>query len=170
MPTDTLYGIGACALNKQAVERVYALRKRSPKKPCIILIPDIKSLKLFGIKLTSAQKIFLQNHWPNPLSIILPTPLKKFSYLHRGTNTLAFRIPKQKALRDLLKKIGPLIAPSANYEGKQPAQTIREAKKYFGNNVLYKAGGKLNGKPSTLAALSGAGNVKILRQGEYSLS
>jgi L-threonylcarbamoyladenylate synthase len=169
IPTDTLYGIVAPALNKQAVEKVYALRKRSPQKPCIILIPDIKSLELFGIKLTSDQKIFLQNHWPNPLSIILPTPLKKFTYLHRDTNALAFRMPKQKALRDFLKKTGPLIAPSANVEGAPPAQTITEAKNYFGNNVLYKAGGRKNAPASTLVALSKEGVVKIIRQGEYYL-
>jgi len=167
VPTDTLYGIVASALNKNAVQNVYTLRKRSPQKPCIILISDFSDLELFGVKISSAQKQFLKNHWPNPLSIIFQTPLKKLAYLHRGTNTLAFRMPKQKALRTFLKKTGPLIAPSANHEGKKPAQTITEAKKYFENKVLYKRGGRKNTPASTLITLNKKGEIKVLRQGKY---
>lgn len=64
-----------------------------------------------------------------------------FEYLHRGTGTLAFRLPAQAGspetaqLLEILKEAGPLVAPSANPEGQSPAQDITEAKKYFGNKV-----------------------------------
>ena len=77
--------------------------------------------------------------------------LKRFEYLHRGTAALAFRVPKSAWLRKLLQKTGPLIAPSANFEGEPPALSFRAAKKYFGKSVdFYVDAGRLISKPSTL--------------------
>ena len=91
--------------------------------------------------------------------------LKKFKHLHRGTGTLAFRVPKPAWLRKLLQETGPLIAPSANFEGEPPALTIRAAKKYFGENVdFYADAGRLASKPSTLIKVE-KGNVIVLREG-----
>lgn len=164
IPTDTIYGIVGSALDRATVEKIYALRRRAPSKPMIILISSIKDLEKFEIKLDEFTKIFLNQHWPATLSVILPCPSLKFEYLHRGTKTLAFRMPAKKALRDLLKMVGPLVAPSANFEGEKPAETIKEAKKYFGDEVLYIDGGKLSGQPSTLVEIKN-GQVNILRSG-----
>jgi len=85
--------------------------------------------------------------------------------LHRGTGTLAFRMPKLKWLRELLEKTGPLVAPSANFEGEQPAKTIREAEKYFGKNIdFYVDVGRRDSKPSTLLRIEKEKTV-ILRAG-----
>ena len=97
----------------------------------IVLIASISDLKQFGVKVDSKTARILGKLWPNKVSVVLPCASKKFSYLHRGTKTLAFRLPKPVALRKLLKSVGPLVAPSANWEGERPARTIREAKKYF---------------------------------------
>jgi L-threonylcarbamoyladenylate synthase len=168
MPTDTIYGICASAFNKKAVQKVYKLRKRNPKKPCIILISKIENLKLFGIKLTKRQKEILKKIWPGKISVILEIrdkqKIEELKYLHRGTNTSAFRLPKQpKWLLKVLEISGPLIAPSANWESYEPAKTINEARKYFGKNVIYYNGGKIIGKPSTLIKLNK--KIEILRKG-----
>jgi O-6-methylguanine DNA methyltransferase len=86
-------------------------------------------------------------------------------YLHRGTNSLAFRIPKNKLILNILKISGPLIAPSANWEGYEPAKNIKEAKKYFGNKVFYLDRGDLISKPSSLIDLR-TKKIQILREGE----
>ncbi len=165
MPTDTIYGIVGSALSKKVVLKVYKLRKRSPQKPFIILISSLRDLALFGIKLDKAARDFLRKIWPNAVSVILPCALKRFSYLHRGTKSLAFRIPRDKNLIKLLKKTGPLIAPSANPEGKEPAQNISEARDYFGNRVdFYVDGGEISGPASTLIEIKN-GKINILRQG-----
>ena len=164
MPTDTLYGIVGRAQNTAAVNRIYAIRKRSPNKPCIILIGDTRELQKFGIILTPEQKKEIEKY-QEPTSFILDCSNETFSYLHRGAKTLAFRVPFPQSLRDLLLKVGPLIAPSANPEGLPTAHTISEAKKYFGNSVdLYSDGGKLAGKPSRLVKLHKDGSVSILRK------
>ncbi len=163
-PTDTLYGIVAPAFSEAAVERIYRLRKRSKKKPSIILIAAPEDIALFGIKAGRKERLFLEKAWPGKVSVILSCPGSEFSYLHRGAYTLAFRVPKNAALRRFLKFSGPLIAPSANPEGKPPAQTIREARRYFGDRVdFYIHRGRLGGKPSRLVELKN-GEVKILRK------
>ena len=80
----------------------------------------------------------------------------KYKYLHRGTKSLAFRIPTSPELRKLLEKTGPLVAPSANWEGRKPASTIKEAQKFFGPNVeFYMDAGRVIGKSSTLIDFTG---------------
>lgn len=169
MPTDTIYGIVGSALNPETVEKIYSLRKRSLNKPFIILISSLDGLKQFNVNLTEKQQEFLQKHWPNPLSVILPCNEEKFSYLHRGTYSLAFRMPKDEKLLGILKKVGPLVAPSANVAGGKPAETIDEAKKYFGEKVSFYMTGKINLKPSTLIQLSEQGNAAVLREGSFKL-
>lgn len=165
LPTDTLYGLVGSAFSKKAVARIYRLKKRNPKKPLIILIASLRDLARFGLKPDRKTFVILRRVWPGKVSVILPCRNKKFRYLHRGTNTLAFRLLRKKSLRALLKKTGPLVAPSANPEGASSARTIREAKKYFGESVdFYIDGGRLYSLPSTLIAIKG-GNVTMKRRG-----
>lgn len=170
LPTDTIYGLVGSALNKAAVERIYQIRRRAPQKPMIILISSINELANFmGQPERLKAEVFLKKIWPNPVSIILPVPHRRWNYLHRGTKTLAFRMPKPVKLLNLLKKTGPLVVPSANFEGEKPAMTIEEAKEYFGDKVdFYEEGGKLDAKPSTLIEIKN-NKIIILRQGGYEL-
>lgn len=164
IPTDTLYGLVARAEDKQTVAKVKRLKKRSVGKPFIILISSLKDLEKFnlpagrqGIKLGPEDKKILTKIWPGPVSVALSA---KFS----------FRWPKNKFLLELIKKTGPLVAPSANPEGLAPASTIKEAKKYFQGRVNFylSAGRKLTGQASTLISLKN-GKIKILRYGKYKL-
>lgn len=165
LPTDTLYGLVGSALSKKAVERIYKLRRRNLKKPMIILIGSIDTLKLFNIKVDGKLKKMLNKFWPGKVSIILLCHSKKFTYLHRGAKKLAFRLPAKRGLLNLLKKTGPLVAPSANIEGLPPAKTIKEAKKYFKDKVDFYIGkGKIDSLPSTLIEIEN-GKVIVKRKG-----
>ena len=169
LPTDTVYGIHGKALNKQIVQKIYELRERDPKKPFIILISKISDIKKFEIIVSKREELFLNNNWPNKLSVIIACKSNKFKYLHRGTNTLAFRIPKNTDLRNLLAKTGPLISTSVNPQGMAPAKNILEAKAYFGNKLdFYVDSGELVSLPSTLIEIKN-GEIKVLRQGEIEI-
>jgi L-threonylcarbamoyladenylate synthase len=188
MPTDTIYGIVGSALRPATVRRIYRLRRRNPKKPMIILIGAVDDLAQFGVFLPSSRsasgrrvKKVLNRVWPGKVSVILPisprrisrargasdpsaeTFLTKFSYLHRGTGTLAFRLPRPRWLRSLLCETGPLVAPSANFEGEPSARTVGEARKYFAEKVdFYRDGGNLDSAPSTIIKINN-GKSMILR-------
>lgn len=171
IPTDTIYGIVARAFDKRAVERVYSVRGRDEKKPCIILVSSYEDINDLGVKISLNQKEFLDRNWPGQVSVILPCNLKKFEYLHRGTGTLALRMVgnRNKHLLDLIKKVGPIIAPSANPQGLAPARNRKEARKYFGDSVdSYICYGIKEGRPSTLVDLS-KGKIEILRQGKIKI-
>lgn len=163
IPTDTIYGLVGSAFSKRAVTLIYKLRKRRPDKPFIMLIGSLKDLRKFGVKVSEIESAALQKLWPGKVSIVLPCSAKKFSYLHHGTKTLAFRFPDKKNIRKLLKSTGPLVAPSANLEGQPPARTTREAQRYFGDKIdFYVDAGKISRKPSKIVKIDG-GKVATLR-------
>jgi L-threonylcarbamoyladenylate synthase len=175
IPTDTIYGLVGKALDVSVVNRIYNLKKRAPDKPCIILIGEMGELEKFSVVLSEEQKKKMEEYWPisaiadigqpEAISIILDCPDDSFEYLHRGTKTLAFRLPASKELRALLLETGPLIAPSANPGGLAPAKNISEAQKYFGNSIdFYLDGGEINNKHSKLIKLSPDGSVLVLRE------
>ncbi|MHB9019715.1 MAG: L-threonylcarbamoyladenylate synthase [Minisyncoccota bacterium] len=169
IPTDTIYGIVGSALYKNAVKKIYGLRKRNLKKPMIILIGSINDLKLFGIKLDLKIKRTLSEIWPNKISVILPCKNNKYSYLHRGSGSLAFRFPKNKELIDFIKKTGPLVAPSANIEGFKSSKSIKDAKKCFKDQVdFYIDFGIKVSMPSTIIKIH-KGETIILREGAVKL-
>lgn len=167
LPTDTVYGIVCTALVRETVEKLYHVRGRSATKPCIVLIADISDLQEFGIVPSEVDTEILERHWPGKVSVVFDCPdeNKKWEYLHRGTETLAFRIPLDEGLRNLLRNTGPLLAPSANGEGQPPAHTLAEAKEYFGDQVaIYADGGYRESLPSTVARLRN-GVWEVLREG-----
>lgn len=167
MPTDTIYGIVGLALNSKTVEEIYRLRKRALDKPMIILISSLEDLEKFDIELTQKQTEFLQKNWPGPLSVVLEVKSEKYKYLHRGINSLALRMPKGKNLLKILKEVGPIVAPSANFEGEKVAENINEAKKYFGSKVdFYLDGGRITSLSSTLVKFE-KDSIKVLRQGSF---
>jgi L-threonylcarbamoyladenylate synthase len=165
IPTDTIYGVAALALSKKSVARAYKVLRRNKKKPFIVLISSIKDLALFKVKLNDETRKILKQLWPGKISVVLPVISPKLRYLHRGTKTLAFRMPKRQGLLKLLKKTGPLISTSANPQGKKPAETIAEAKKYFGDRIDFCiSGGKIKSLPSTIIEIKN-GKTVVLRKG-----
>ena len=169
LPTDTLYGIVGSALSKKAVLRIYKLRRRNPKKPMIILAGSLGQLKIFGIKIDRKTGKILRKLWPGKVSIVFSCGLGRWLYLHRGSNSLAFRLPRNKALANFLKKTGPLVAPTANFEGEPPARNIKEAKRYFGNRIdFYLDSGPVESGPSTLVKIEKE-KIVVLRPGSVKI-
>ncbi len=165
LPTDTLYGFVASARFPHAVERLYRARGRDERKPCIVLVEQIKDVEYFGVSFSPQVELMLRSFWPGAVSVIFPNISDRFSYLHRGTGTLAFRVPDFVELRNFLHESGPIVAPSANPEGLKPAETIDEAWRYFESSAdFFVDGGTLFGEPSTLVRIEGE-KCKVLRQG-----
>lgn len=165
IPTDTIYGIVGSVGNQKTVEKIYRLRKRTSTKPMIILVSSIDDISELGVKITLKQKEILKKLWPNQISVVITTKLKSLQYLHRGKKSLAFRLPDNEFLLSLLKVTGPIVAPSANFEGEKPSKNIVEAKQYFKDSIsIYIDAGKIASPPSTVVLLEKL-KLTVLRDG-----
>jgi L-threonylcarbamoyladenylate synthase len=151
VPTDTIYGISCISSCESCVERIYTLKDRDFDKPFIILIPDIESLENFAVSLTEKTRTELYKYWPGRNSVVLPCPHSRFKYLHRGLNSLAFRVPDNTDLVEMLKKTGSIVSTSANYQGGTNATSIEDAIRFFGEGVdFYLDMGVLINSPSSV--------------------
>ncbi len=169
LPSDTLYGLSCSALNSSSVERIYTLKQRESFKPFIILISEISDLQNFGISLNEYQSNFLKSHWPASLTVVFDVTKEKFEYLHRGTKSLGFRIPDNKILIEIIKKVGPITSTTVNISGQPSAKTIEQATNIFGSKVdLYVENGVMESEPSTVIKLNES-SFELLRQGKILL-
>lgn len=160
VPTDTVYGLVASALDAVAVERVYELKDRDASKPLIVLLSGAQEMRQFGIGAVWMERA--RAYWPGAVTVVVPCENGRFKYLHRGSRSLGFRVPDDSTLQEILTQTGPLVAPSANPEGLPPAETVEEAEEYFGAGVdAYMDGGVRDGSPSKI--------IKLTEDGEETL-
>ncbi|MBI2011958.1 threonylcarbamoyl-AMP synthase [Candidatus Daviesbacteria bacterium] len=170
LPTDTIYGIHGSIKYPETIERIYQLRKRDLDKPMVIVTSSIDDIKKLGLRLSKKIKQFLDKIWPNPVSVVLECNDDKLFYLHRGTYTLAFRIPKNELLLQILKVTGPLVSTSVNFQNEKSAETINKAKNYFGKKIdFYLDEGKIKASPSTVLKIKNK-KIEILRQGAFKVN
>jgi L-threonylcarbamoyladenylate synthase len=166
LPTDTIYGLVASAQDKVAAEKVLKVKGRK-NKPGTMIASSIKHLEELGIKHRYLKAV--EQFWPGAVSVILPVP-SSLDYLHSGLLTLPVRVTNNKKLSKLLESTGPIITTSANLPEQKPAETIDEAKKYFGNNVdFYVDGGHVSsGPPSTIIRIIDDA-IEIIREGSVKI-
>ena len=163
IPTDTVYGVVARAADTQAVANLYALKHRE-NKPGTLIAASIDQLTELGIKHRYLKAV--EQFWPGAVSVVMPCADPGLAYLHQGKMSLAVRIPDDKKLLALLAETGPLLTSSANQPGEPPAETVEQARAYFGDDVrLYVDGGNLAGRqPSTVVRIVDDA-IEVLRQG-----
>jgi L-threonylcarbamoyladenylate synthase len=168
MPTDTIYGLHALALDEQAVERVAEIKGREETKPFIVLAASIDQLNLLGLSADPDTLDALASLWPAPLTAILPlhAPIPA----SRGALTLAIRIPALDWLRELVERTGPLVSSSANRSGEPAIETPTLLARDLQDRLdAVVDGGVRDGKPSTIVDLTSA-EPHFLREGEHSFT
>ncbi|MFS8118184.1 MAG: L-threonylcarbamoyladenylate synthase [Microcoleus sp.] len=162
--TDTLYGILATVANQTAVAKLFTLKERASHKPLIILIASTNQL-LEGSLWPVAYQTLAHKYWPGPVTIVVPVTELVPQYLHRGSGSVAYRVPGNLELCQLLEQTGPLVAPSANPEGTPPARDVEQAIAYFGDDVaVYVDGGEVHdAAPSRIVAIDSDMKERWLR-------
>lgn len=123
-PTETVYGLGADALNAEAAAKIYAAKGRPSDNPLIVHIHDISQVYEIAEEVPDEAKAVMEKFWPGPLTIIL----NKKSCVPDGTtgglHTVAIRMPSHPIARDFIRESGRMIAaPSANTSGR-PSPTL----------------------------------------------
>lgn len=169
-PTETVYGIGTNGLNKEAVERLYMIKKRSLNKPISLLVSDFEMIEKIAKNITEVEYRIMEKFFPGPLTIILSKQDIVPNIVTSGGDTVGIRMPEEVTSRKLIEYAGvPIAAPSANISGKPSGIDLQEIIKEFGDKVdYYIDGGKSKiGISSTIVKVENNA-IKILREGSIS--
>ncbi|MDK2915338.1 MAG: L-threonylcarbamoyladenylate synthase [Thermococcaceae archaeon] len=124
-PTETVYGLGADALNENAVRRIFEAKGRPPDNPLIIHIADLKDLKKVAASIPREAEMLAKKFWPGPLTLVLPKSEKVPYVTTGGLDTVAVRMPAHPVALALIRASTPVAAPSANISGR-PSPTLAE--------------------------------------------
>lgn len=117
-PTETVYGLGADALNDEAVKSIYTAKGRPSDNPLIVHIAEKDDIKPLVKEVTPKAHALIDKFFPAPLTIILPKSEKVGDVVSGGLDTVAVRMPENETARALIKAAGcPIAAPSANTSG-----------------------------------------------------
>lgn len=166
-PTETVYGLGANALDEAAARRIYAAKGRPSDNPLIVHIGDLDGLAPLVTKIPKEGKTLMEAFWPGPLTLIFPKSQMVPGGTTGGLDTVAVRLPSHPTARAIIRLAGvPIAAPSANTSGK-PSPTLAEHvwKDMEGRIDMIVDGGPVGiGLESTIIDVSGE-NPVILRPG-----
>ena len=166
-PTETFYALGAAALSKEAVAKVFRLKARDASKPLSFVVSDMDMVGDLVSSLPSSFAALAAEFWPGPLTLVLPAAAGLPAHVLGPGGTIAVRIPPLAWLRDLVRELGePLTATSANLSGEKELADPAVVKGLFEGKVdlIIDAGPAPGGRPSTVVELSGAA-PKVLREG-----
>ena len=165
LPTETVYGLFAQALNEEAVERIYELKRRPRDKALNLNVASLEEIYAFSKNQPTYLNQLYQAFLPGPLTIILQANDQVPTWINSGMDTVGFRIPKHSVTLDLIRKYGPLIGPSANLSGKVSGTSFQQIVMDFQEQVSgVEEDAALTGQDSTILDLSGE-KALILRQG-----
>ena len=159
-PTETVYGIGANYHNKEAVKKLYQIKKRPLSKPFTVHITSLDMIKNLDCEIPKEAEKLINKYWPGPLTMIF----KKKAEDKKG---IGFRMPKNEIAKKLIEKSSiPVVAPSANISGEKAPSTVEEVLKGLDGKVdLILNGGKTEiGVESTVIDLTES-PFKVLREG-----
>lgn len=170
-PTETVYGLGADALNPQAVAKIFEVKRRPEFDPLIVHIADLIWLKKLTRKVDKKAHLLMKHFWPGPLTLVLLKSPIVPDIVTAGLDTVAVRMPVHPVARKLIKlSQTPIAAPSANIFGHLSPTTAKHVEKQLGGKIdLILDGGRcLIGVESTVLSLV-RGKAVLLRPGGISI-
>jgi len=166
-PTDTVYGLGACATNQQAVERVYQVKGRPQDMALPLLLARVSQIGEVAEPVPRIAWLLANKFLPGALTLVLPRSNSVPDIVTAGGITVAVRIPAHPIPVALIEGLGaPVIGTSANLSGKPSALTADEVYSQFGNKIdLIIDGGRCpGGRESTVVDATGE-TPAVLREG-----
>ena len=169
-PTETVYGIGANALNESAVKKIFVAKGRPSDNPLIVHISDFEMLNNLVNDLNEIEKLLVNKFWPGPLTVILKKKDIIPNIVTCGMDTVGIRMPNNKIALSIIKKAGvPIAAPSANISGRPSGTNISDIFNELNDKVDYiiDGGNTVIGLESTVVKVD-KNIVKILRPGKIS--
>jgi L-threonylcarbamoyladenylate synthase len=170
-PTETVYGLGANALQDSAVQRIFDTKGRPSDNPLIVHVASLEAIRPLVIDIPDIVQQLAARFWPGPLSIVLPiNPTAGLSPLvTAGLSSVGIRIPDHETALALLTAAGvPVAAPSANKSGSPSPTTAAHVLSDFPSLHVLDSGSCRFGLESTVIKLTPDGKIRILRPGGIS--
>ena len=165
LPTETVYGLFAKALDEAAVDRVYNLKQRPREKAMNLNISSEEEIRFYSKNQPTYLSKLIASFLPGPLTIILQSNEKVPEWIHSGMSTVGFRMPAHPKTLELIRKHGPLVGPSANLSGHASGTNYEAIVKEFDQVIPgFEDDAFLTGQDSTILDISGF-KARILRQG-----
>ncbi|MBE5822355.1 MAG: threonylcarbamoyl-AMP synthase [Clostridiales bacterium] len=166
-PTETVYGIGANALDRNAVDKIFKIKGRPQDNPLIVHISNIDMLKELVTEVNEIEKKLIDRFWPGPLTIIFPKNEIIPNNVTCNLDTVGIRMPSNEIARNFITKCEcPIAAPSANKSGKPSGTFIDDIlDEFMEEDVIVIDGGESEiGLESTVIKVT-EGTIEILRPG-----
>lgn len=171
MPTETVYGVAANALDPEAVRRTFQAKGRPADNPLIVHVASLEEVREVAAELPEKGRLLAQAFWPGPLTLVLPKRPEVPDETTAGLDTVAVRVPAHRVAQALISAAGrPISAPSANpFMGLSPTQADHIASSVADRLELILDGGPCEvGLESTVVDVSGP-EVRLLRPGRITL-
>lgn len=160
LPTETVYGLFCKALDEQAVNHVYDLKDRPRNKALNLNVSSLEDIYQFSKHQPQYLERLYRSFLPGPLTIILQANEQVPTWVNSGMKTIGFRVPSHPKTLDLIRKIRPLIGPSANLSGKSSGVNFQQIMIEFNHEVLgIEDDTFLTGQDSTILDLSGKQHI-----------
>ena len=168
LPTETVYGLFAQALNEEAVNSVYQLKQRPRDKAMNLTVSNLNDIIFFSQNTPFFLEQLYNRFMPGPLTIILKANDNVPFWVNSGLDTVGFRVPNHVKTLQLISETGPLIGPSANISGNESGKKFSDIQAQFSVDLPgIEDDQALTGIDSTILDLSGQ-KAQILRQGAIS--
>lgn len=168
LPTETVYGLFAQALNEEAVNSVYQLKQRPRDKAMNLNVSNLNDIIFFSQNTPFFLEKLYNRFMPGPLTIILKANDNVPFWANSGLDTVGFRVPNHVKTLQLISETGPLIGPSANISGNESGKKFSDIQAQFSVDLPgIEDDQALTGIDSTILDLSGQ-KARILRQGAIS--
>jgi L-threonylcarbamoyladenylate synthase len=166
-PTETVYGLGADAVQALAVRKIFAAKGRPAAHPLIVHLPDASHVDRWARAFPDGARTLADAFWPGPLTLVLPRAVQTSDIVTGGQDSVGLRVPSHPVARDLLTVFGGgIAAPSANRFGRISPTTAQHVADDLGNTVamILDGGACTVGIESTIVAFVGNDPV-LLRPG-----
>ena len=167
LPTETVYGLAARCDQKEALERLFATKKRPFFDPLILHVKNLTQAKEYALW-DSTSQMLAEKFWPGPLTFVLPKTKQVLSIVNNGMDTVALRCPQHPHFLNILDQMPcPLAAPSANMFGKTSPTSASHVESEFADKIPVLDGGPCqHGIESTVISVdSRKKTLHILRPG-----
>ncbi len=161
-PTETVYGLGANALDPEAVERVFEAKGRSREKPLSMALPELSAAAEYT-RMSDRERAFCERFLPGPVTVLVERTDRVSDVLVDGRTRVGIRVPDHGLARELARRTGPITATSANRSGEPSARRVEEIDPAIRESAVVLDGGETSGGESTVVDVS---DGRIVRRGE----